>query len=135
MLTAMQMKYFKEDLNAVLWKVVERERILGIDASVTATIMMADPMKVEFSLVAIFEKLKNKGSKSLDKNNFKKRNSILKNKEDIISKYNNDIPMTRIAKVYGVSIGCISNNLKLWGVRKKHGLKFLLRNLIKGANN
>ena len=47
MLTAMQMKYFKEDLNAVLWEVVERERILGIDASVTATIMMADPMKVE----------------------------------------------------------------------------------------
>jgi len=56
MLTAMQMEYFKKDFDAVLWKVIEREHILEIDASVTVTTMMSNPTKVEFTFVAIFEK-------------------------------------------------------------------------------
>jgi len=63
MLTAMQMKYFKGDFNAILWKVVEREHMLGIDASVTTTSIMTDPTKVSFTFDAIFEKKNIKGEK------------------------------------------------------------------------
>ena len=66
----------------------------------------------------------------MDKNNFIKHDSILKNKKDIIKMYNECIPIQKISVKYNVTTGCISNNLKLWGVRKKHGLRFLLRNLL-----
>ncbi|GAG95861.1 unnamed protein product [marine sediment metagenome] len=61
MLTAMQMGYFKDDLKAVLEEVVIREAIMETDASCTATISMSEPMKVEFTFVAIFEKKDKEG--------------------------------------------------------------------------
>lgn len=63
-----------------------------------------------------------------------KHNDVLKNKKDIIRKYNNDMPIKEIAKIYKVSTGCISNNLKLWGIRKKHGIKYILGKLILEGN-
>lgn len=59
-----------------------------------------------------------------------KHDLLLKNKSDIIKKYNGDVPIKEIAKTYGVSVGCISDNLKLWGVRREHGVKYLLRKMI-----
>ena len=59
-----------------------------------------------------------------------KHNILLRNKNDIIEKFNNDVSITEIAGIYGVTIGCISNNLKLWGVRKRSGIKFLLSKMI-----
>ena len=56
MLTAMQMEYFKNDFKAVLDEVMIRENVMEIDASCTGSIIMSDPMKVEFTFVAIFEK-------------------------------------------------------------------------------
>ena len=70
----------------------------------------------------------------MNKNNFEKHDSILRNKESIIKEYDNNVSISKIAKIYGVSIGCISNNLKLWGVRKNHGIKFLLREVITSHN-
>jgi hypothetical protein len=32
----------------------------------------------------------------------------------------------KIANIYGVSAGCIANNLRLWGILKRHGIKYLL---------
>ena len=58
--------------------------------------------------------------------NKEKHDIIIKNKKDIIKQYNSDISIKEIAEIYGVSIGCISNNLKLWGVRKRSGIKYLL---------
>ena len=55
-----------------------------------------------------------------------KYNFILKNKEDIIERYRGNIPVKKIAKIYKVSEGCIYVNLKLWGVIKRHGIKYLL---------
>ena len=64
------------------------------------------------------------------KGNFEKRDSILENKENIIRAYNGNISISKIAGIYGVSVGCISNNLKKWEVRKKHGVKYLLGKMI-----
>ena len=64
------------------------------------------------------------------KGNFGKRDFILKNKENIIRAYDDNVTLSKIAGVYGVSVGCISNNLKLWGVRKKHGVKYLLNKMV-----
>ncbi|MCK4446834.1 MAG: hypothetical protein KAW56_07110 [Candidatus Marinimicrobia bacterium] len=61
--------------------------------------------------------------------NFEKRDLILRNKENIIRAYDDKVTLSKIAKVYGVSVGCISNNLKLWGVRKRHGVKYLLNRI------
>jgi hypothetical protein len=36
----------------------------------------------------------------------------------------------KIANIYGVSAGCIRNNLRLWGVIKRHGIKYLLRKML-----
>jgi len=38
-----------------------------------------------------------------------KHDFILENKRDIIKKYNEDIPIKKIASEYGVSTCCISN--------------------------
>ena len=59
-----------------------------------------------------------------------KHNLILKNKKDIIRKYNDDMPIKEIGKMYKVSMGCISDNLKLWGIRKKHGIRYILRKIL-----
>ena len=59
-----------------------------------------------------------------------KHEMLLKNKKDIITKYNNSVPVKEIAKIYGLSISCISNNLKLWGIRRKSGIRYLLRKMI-----
>ena len=61
MLTAMQMEYFKKDFNTVLLKVVEREHIMEIDASCTATTIMSDPMRISFTFDAILQKNNIKG--------------------------------------------------------------------------
>lgn len=58
-------------------------------------------------------------------------NIIMKNKRDIIEKYNKNIPIKEIARLYEVSIACIRYNLKKWGVRKKHGIKYLLAKYIR----
>jgi len=68
----------------------------------------------------------------METNNFEKRDLILKNKKDIIREYNDNVSISEIAKIYKVSTGCISNNLKLWGIRKKHGIKYILSKLILG---
>ena len=68
----------------------------------------------------------------MGRDNFKKHNLILENREDIIRKYNRHTSMKEIAKLYGVTTGCISLNLKLWGIRKKHGVKFLMREIARG---
>lgn len=59
-----------------------------------------------------------------------KHNLILKNKNDIIEKYSEDIPLREIALIYGVTAGCIGKNLKLWGKRKRRGIKYLLGKII-----
>jgi len=58
-----------------------------------------------------------------------KHNVILENKKDIIKKYKDYIPVKLIAREYGLSIGCINNNLKLWGIRRS-GIKYLLGKMI-----
>lgn len=50
----------------------------------------------------------------------------MKNKKDIIKKHNENIPIKEIAEMYKMSISCINNNLKIWGIRKRHGIKYLL---------
>jgi len=55
-----------------------------------------------------------------------KHNIIMKNKRDIIKKYNENISIKEIAKTYELSYSCIQRNLRLWGIRKKHGIRYLL---------
>ena len=55
-----------------------------------------------------------------------KHERLLKNKKDIIKQYKEYVPVKLIAREYGVSIGCISNNLRLWGIAKNRGIKYLL---------
>jgi len=55
-----------------------------------------------------------------------KHERILKNKDDIIKEFKDGISIEKIAKIYRVSGGCISNNLRLWDIRNKHGIKYLL---------
>ena len=70
-------------------------------------------------------------SKEKNKLNWKEKHvMLLKNKKDIIKRYNYDIPIKEIAKEYGVTTGCISNNLKLWGVRRKRGIRYLLGRML-----
>ena len=60
-----------------------------------------------------------------------KHNYILENKEDIIKKYKENIPIKEIAKIYKVSESCIRKNLMVWGAIKKHGIKYLLGKMLK----
>jgi len=59
-----------------------------------------------------------------------KHEILLKNKNEIIKKYNKNIPIEEIARIYRVSGGCIYKNLSSWGIIKEHGIKFLLRKMI-----
>ena len=59
-----------------------------------------------------------------------KHKMLLKNKNDIIKQYKDYVPIKLIAREYGVSISCMTQNLKLWGVRKRSGIKFLLGKMI-----
>ena len=72
----------------------------------------------------------NMGKLSKNKTWKEKHDILLENMDDIIHAHNENIPIKEIAKVYEVSGGCISHNLKLWGVIKKHGIKYLLRKMI-----
>ena len=56
-----------------------------------------------------------------------KHERLLKNKKDIIKQYKEYVPVKLIAREYGVSMSCITINLKLWEVRKRSGIKYLLR--------
>ena len=60
-----------------------------------------------------------------------KHDFILENKEDIIKKHNENIPIKEIARTYKVSGGCINDNLRLWGEIKRHGIKYLLGKILK----
>ena len=60
-----------------------------------------------------------------------KHKILLENKKGIIKKYNENIPIKEIAKIYKVSYSCIRNNLRLWGIRKNSGIRYLLAKCIK----
>jgi len=64
-----------------------------------------------------------------------KHKMLLKNKKDIIKQYNDFVPVKLIAREYGVTISCISINLKKWGIRKKHGIKYLLNKAFLKGND
>ena len=59
-----------------------------------------------------------------------KHERILENKEDIIKQYKDFVPVRVIAREYGVSGGCISDNLRIWGAREKHGIRNLLAKML-----
>ena len=59
-----------------------------------------------------------------------KHKTLLKNKEDIIKQYKNFVPVKLIAREYGVSMSCIHLNLRLWGIRKRSGIKNLLGKML-----
>lgn len=62
-----------------------------------------------------------------------KHERLLKNKRDIIRQYKDYVPIKLIARGYGVSMSCIANNLKLWGIGKRSGIKYLLgKTLLEG---
>ena len=67
----------------------------------------------------------------MSKNWKEKHDEIVRNKKDIIKAYNENIPIKEIARIYKVSGGCISKNLKLWGAVQKHGIKYLLGKMLK----
>ena len=53
-----------------------------------------------------------------------------KEKNNIIQKYNENVPIQEIAKEYGVTVDTIHKRLKRWGVRKRSGIKYLLGKMI-----
>ena len=55
---------------------------------------------------------------------------LLQNKSDIIKQYKDYVPIKLIAREYGVSEYYITNNLKLWGVGKRRGIKYLLGKIL-----
>jgi len=59
-----------------------------------------------------------------------KHEIILENKKDIIKQYNDFVPVKLIAREYGLSTSCISNNMRLWGI-KRSGIKYLLGKMLK----
>ena len=59
-----------------------------------------------------------------------KHKMLLQNKSDIIKQYKDYVPIKLIAKEYGVSESCITNNLKLWGIGKRRGIKYLLGKIL-----
>ena len=60
-----------------------------------------------------------------------KHDEIVRNKKDIIKAYDENISIKEIAEIYKVSGGCISNNLRLWGIIRKHGIKYILGKMLK----
>ena len=61
----------------------------------------------------------------MSKNWKEKHEVIIKNKRDIIKQYKDYVPVKLIAREYGLSTSCISNNMRLWGI-KRSGIKYLL---------
>ena len=55
---------------------------------------------------------------------------MIKDKKDIIKKYNDNIPIQKIAKDYGVTKNTIYKRLERWGVRKRSGIRYLLGKMI-----
>ena len=53
-----------------------------------------------------------------------------KEKNNIIQKYNENVPIKEIAKEYGVAIDTIHKRLKRWGIRKRSGIRYLLVKMI-----
>lgn len=55
-----------------------------------------------------------------------KHNFILKNKVDIVKKYKEGVTIKEIADIYKITESSIRHNIKLWGLLKRHGIKYLL---------
>jgi len=53
-----------------------------------------------------------------------------KEKEDIIKKYNENMPIKEIAKIYKLAPISIYKRLERWGVKKRSGIKYLLGKII-----
>ena len=53
-----------------------------------------------------------------------------KEKNNIIKKYNENVPILEIAKEYGVEKNTIYKRLERWGIRKRSGIKYLLGKMI-----
>jgi len=51
-----------------------------------------------------------------------KHTSVLKNKKDIIKQYKDYVPTKLIAREYGVTRGCIYQNLRDWGIKRENGI-------------
>ena len=51
-------------------------------------------------------------------------------KRDIIKRYNENMPIKEIAKIYSVTSTCIYKRLGRWGIKKKAGIKYLLGKMI-----
>jgi len=51
-----------------------------------------------------------------------KHKSVLKNKKDIIKQYKDYVPTKLIAREYGVTRGCIYQNLRDWGIKRENGI-------------
>ena len=60
----------------------------------------------------------------------KKHNYILSNKTNIIKYHEEGISLKKIANTYKVSTHCIYDNLRLWNPPKKHGIKYLLKEML-----
>jgi len=53
-----------------------------------------------------------------------------KEKEDIIKKYNENMPIKEIAKIYKLTPISIYKRLEKWGIKKKSGIRYLLGKMI-----
>jgi len=53
-----------------------------------------------------------------------------KEKKDIIEKYNENVPIQEIAKVYKLTSSCVYKRLEKWGIKKRSGIKYLLGKMI-----
>ncbi len=53
-----------------------------------------------------------------------------KEKKDIIKKYNENVPIKEIAKMYNLTSVCIYKRLERWGVKKRFGIKYLLGKML-----
>ncbi|MCK4320966.1 hypothetical protein KAX08_00385 [candidate division WOR-3 bacterium] len=54
----------------------------------------------------------------------------MKSKKDIIKKYNDNIPILKIAEEYGVTKDTIYKRLKSWGIRRRSGIRHLLYKMV-----
>ena len=59
-----------------------------------------------------------------------KHKTLLKNRNDIIRQYKDYVPVKLIAREYGVSEAYIYLKLRLWGIKKRSGIKYLLGKMI-----
>jgi len=53
-----------------------------------------------------------------------------KEKDDIIKKYNENMPIREIAEIYKLTPISIYKRLERWGVKRKSGIKYLLGKMI-----